>query len=347
MARTRIVLNALSLRRDGSGVQTYVRELLGALPGAWPDANFAARVAQSAAALVPAGVVPVPVRLGADHGLARRVRSLVPAHDADLVHALDTDATIAGAPSVVTVHDLALFDVPDAFDARRGRAKRVLVAGAIRRADAIVSVSAFTAERVRERFGRDSTVVLEAPGRNFAPAGAAAIADVRERYALPECFVLHLGNLEPRKDLGTLAAACGDVGVPLVLAGGAINTAGPPPNVHALGYVPTADLPALYGAARVVAYVSRYEGFALPPVEAMACGAVVMATPVGALPDVAGEGVEVVTVGDVDAQAGALRELLHDDDRRNERRAAAVRAVGELSWERAARDTVAVYQRLL
>lgn len=347
MARTRIVLNALSLRRDGSGVQTYVRELLGALPLAWPDASFTARVARSATALVPAGVAPVPVRLGADHGLVRRLRSLVPARGADVVHALDTDATVAGARNVVTVHDLALFDVPEAFDARRGRVKRALVASAIRHADAVVSVSAFTAERVRARFGRESVVVHEAPASGFAPADAATIADVCARYALPECFVFHLGNLEPRKDLGTLAAACGAVGVPLVLAGGAINTSGPPPNVHTLGYVPTADVPALYGAARVVAYVSRYEGFALPPVEAMACGAVVMATPVGALPEVAGEGVEIVPVGDVDAQAGALRELLHDDDRRTARRAAAASAVAGLSWDRAAHETVAVYKTLL
>ena len=223
----------------------------------------------------------------------------------------------------------------------------MLVANAIRHADAVVSVSAFTAERVRARFGRDSVVVHEAPARGFAPADDAAIADVCARYALPDCFVLHLGNLEPRKDLGTLAAACREVGVPLVLAGGAISTADPPVGVRTLGYVPTADVPALYGAARVVAYVSRYEGFALPPVEAMACGAVVMATPVGALPEVAGDGVEAVPVGDVGAQARALRELLHDADRRNERRAAASDAVAALSWERAARETVAVYKTLL
>ncbi len=345
--RARIVLNALSLRANGSGVQTYVRELLAALPGAWPDARFVARVARSAAALVPAGVEPVPLALGADHGLARRLRSAMPVRGGSVAHGLDTDPPVAGAPTVVTVHDLALFDVPDAFDPRRGRVKRALVARAIRRSDALVAVSGFTAERVRARFGRDSVVIHEAPGSRFRPPADDAVARVIARHGLPERFVLHLGNLEPRKDLATLAAACRAANVPLLLAGGAINTAGAPGGARVLGYVPDADVPALYAAATVVAYVSRYEGFALPPVEAMACGAVVMATPVGALPDVAGGGIETVPVGDVEAQGRALRELVHDEGRRMERRAAARRAAARLSWERAALETVAVYRSLL
>ena len=159
--------------------------------------------------------------------------------------------------------------------------------------------------------------------------------------------MLHLGNLEPRKDLPTLAGACSAAGVPLVLAGGAIRTAAVPDGAIAIGYVPTADLPALYAAATVVAYVSRYEGFALPPVEAMACGAVVMATPVGALADVAGTGLAWVPVGEVDTQARLLRELLHDTGRRAELRAAAASAAAALSWDRAASETVAVYKTVL
>ncbi len=328
-------------------MQTYARELLAALPGAWPEASFTARVARSAASLLPAGVAPAPVTLVADNGLVRRVRSLVPVPNADVVHALDTDAPWRGAPTVVTVHDLGLFDVPDAFDARRGRVKRALVARAIREADAIISVSAFTAERVQSRFGRDSVVVLEAPAAEMHVPGDDAVRAVIERYRLPERFVLHLGNLEPRKDLPTLAVACRAAGVPLVVAGGAISTAAVPDGARPIGYVPDDERPALYRAATVVAYVSRYEGFALPPVEAMACGAVVMTTPVGALPDVTHGGVEMVPIGDAEAQASALRALVHDDDRRTERRAAAARAVADLSWTRAARETVAVYQRLV
>jgi glycosyltransferase involved in cell wall biosynthesis len=329
-------------------VQTYARELLAALPGAWPDATFVARAARSASELVPAGVVVDGVRLPIDHGLVRRLRSLVPARGVRLVHGLDTDTPfVSHAPTVATVHDLALFDMPDAFDERRGRAKRALVAHSIRHADAIVSVSPFTAERVRERFGRESTVVLEAPRRGLAPPTDDDVAHARARYRLPDRFVLHLGNLEPRKDLGTLAVACKAAAVPLVLGGGAISTAAVPGSARTLGYVPDADLPALYRAASVVAYVSRYEGFALPPVEAMACGGTVLATPVGALPEIAGEAIELVPIGDAEAQAKTLRALLADDARREERGAAARKAVARLSWERAARETVAVYKSVL
>jgi glycosyltransferase involved in cell wall biosynthesis len=344
-------------------VQTYARELIAALPDAWPDASFVARVAPGAAPLVDGRVATSALRMPFDHGLARRVRSTIPVRGFDVVHGLDTDAPLAGSAAVVTVHDLGLFDVPDAFDRVRGRAKRALVAASIRRADAIVSVSAFTAERVRARFGRDSTVVLEAPSRAMVPpaegpedapddaTGDATVGAVRSRYALPARFVLHVGNLEGRKDVATLAAACRAADVPLVLAGGAISTVAVPVGVHPIGYVPDADLPALYRAATVVAYVSRYEGFALPPVEAMACGAVVMTTAVGAIPEIvgaiAGEGAEVVPIGDVDAQAGALRDLFADEARRAERRVHALAAVRALSWERAARETAAVYRRVL
>jgi glycosyltransferase involved in cell wall biosynthesis len=158
--------------------------------------------------------------------------------------------------------------------------------------------------------------------------------------------VLHVGNLEPRKDVPTLAEACRLADVPLVLAGGAVTTIDAPSGARLLGHVSHDDLPALYASATVVAYVSRYEGFALPPVEAMACGATVVATRVGALPDVAGDGIEFVPIGDAAQQAAVLKELFEDEARRTARRAAAIRAAGALSWDAAARETVAVYRSL-
>jgi glycosyltransferase involved in cell wall biosynthesis len=280
-------------------------------------------------------------------GLRRIVENLRPVGDASLVHGLDVELPWkAGAPTVTTVHDLALFDQPGAFTWKKRLGKPFTVKRSIERADAVISVSAFTAERVKARFGRDSTVVHEAPGPSFTPPAADAIGAVRARFALPPAFVLHVGNLEPRKDVPTLGAACARAGVPLVLAGGAIATVDAPAGAQLLGHVSQDDLPALYAAATVVAYVSRYEGFALPPVEAMACGATVMATRCGALPDVAGDGIEFVPIGDADAQAVRLRELFADESRRTERRDAARRAAGALTWEAAASGTVAVYRAL-
>ncbi len=136
-------------------------------------------------------------------------------------------------------------------------------------------------------------------------------------YGLPPEFVLHVGNIEPRKDVPTLAAACREAGVPLVLAGGSIATVEVPAGARPLGYVDAARLPALYAAASAVAYVSRYEGFGLPPLEAMACGAAVVATRVGALPDLVDGAVEWVPAGDPGAQAAVIRSLVVDEEHRS------------------------------
>ena len=212
----------------------------------------------------------------------------------------------------------------------------MLAAASIRKADEIIAVSGFTAERIQARFARAATVIHEAPRRGFVIPTAAGVAGIVAKYQLPAQFVLYLGNFEPRKDLASLHAACRLNDVPLIIAGGAITTAAVPAGARQLGYVPDEDLPALFRAASVFGYVSRYEGFGLPPIEAMACGACVMATRTGALPEVARDGIEFVATGSVTAQASALRNLLQDPDRATERRAAAVREAGELSWSRAA-----------
>jgi glycosyltransferase involved in cell wall biosynthesis len=342
--RPHIVLNALALHAGGSGVQTYCRELLRALP-AEIDADLTAVVQQRAVGEVP-GEQHLVVRRDCD-GVRRTIEGLRGPGSADLVHGLDVDLPLRpGAPSVATVHDLSLFDEPTAFGWARRVGKQLTTRQSIRRADAVIAVSPFTAERVRARFGRDAHVVLEAPAPGFSPPSVDALLAVRSRYPLPERFVLHVGNLEPRKDVPTLARAAAQAGLPLVLVGGHIVTIDAPPGALVLGQVDGADLPALYAAATVVAYVSRYEGFGLPPVEAMACGATVMATRCGALPDVAGDGIEFVPIGDVDAQATTLRELAADPARRAERARAGVVAAGRLSWAAAARGTVDVYRSL-
>ena len=342
--RPHIVLNALALPAGGSGVQTYCRELLRALPSA-VDADLTAVVQQRAVGELPAGMHRTTRR--DCEGVRRTVESLRSVGRADLVHALDVDLPLRpGAPSVATVHDLSLFDEPTAFGWARRVGKQATTRRSIRRADAVIAVSEFTAERVRARFGRDAHVVLEAPGPGFVPPDDDAIAAVRVRFALPQQFVLHVGNLEPRKDVPTLARAAATAGVPLVLAGGHIVTIDAPPGARVLGHVEPDDLPALYAAASVVAYVSRYEGFGLPPVEAMACGATVMATRCGALPEVAGDGIEFVPIGDADAQAIALRELVNDSARRANRSRAGLAAARRLSWTATAAATVDVYRSL-
>jgi glycosyltransferase involved in cell wall biosynthesis len=342
--RARIALNALALRPDGSGVQTYIRELLRELVPIIP-ADLVASVQADAVGELPAGVTPRVQPVVA--GVRRAVAGLRLPGVFDLVHGLDATLPVrVRVPTVVTFHDLAVFDVPWAFSRRRMIGKRMQLRHALRRADAVIAVSAFTAERIRARFHREAVVIPEAAPTDCVPPDEDAVQRVRSSYSLPDRFVLHVGNVDPRKNLDGLSDACERAGVPLVLAGA---VQGPHPagvRGQFLGYVPRPDLLALYGAATVVAYPSLYEGFGLPPLEAMACGSPVVATRVASLPDLLGRAALFVDVGDIEGLARAIREVAHDDALRKELAAAGTARAATLSWARAARETADVYRSL-
>jgi glycosyltransferase involved in cell wall biosynthesis len=247
---------------------------------------------------------------------------------------------------VTTVHDLSVFDVPWADNRVRVWGERLLVRRAITIADAVVADSPFTATRILELFGREAVVAPLAPDPLMTPPSDEDVAAVRSRYSLPETFVLQVGSIEPRKDVTTLASACASLTIPLVLAGSVMRGSSAPPAAMTLGYVPRRDLPALYAAATVVAYLSVYEGFGLPPVEAMACGASVVATRVASLGEVLGDGAELVPLRDVDAVRRVLRELFADGDRRDELRARGLRRASGMSWAVTASATREVYAGL-
>lgn len=289
----------------------------------------------------------IPIIRGQSSGWRRALsggRSLGPAQ---LVHGLDVDLPARPrSPTVATLHDLSVFDVPWAFSRRRAMGERLLVKTALRRADAVIAVSAFTAERVRQLFGREAVVIHEAPGPDMHPPLDQTIRRVRSRYGLPDHFVLHVGSLEPRKDLSCLEEACRLAAVPLVLAGGTAWGVRMPVKAIHLGHVPRDDLPGLYGASTIVAYVSRYEGFGLPPLEAMACGAPVVCTRVPAVAEVVKEGAWVVNQGDPTMLASAISELLRDKERRQELAASGAESVRLLSWDTTARSTADVYRQL-
>jgi glycosyltransferase involved in cell wall biosynthesis len=187
------------------------------------------------------------------------------------------------------------------------------------------------------------------------------VAALRRRLGLDGPYLLGLGTVEPRKDLPTLVRAfaglAGELPHRLVLAGlagwgqgtlaAAVASSGVADRILLTGYLPEADKAALLTGADVFAYPSRYEGFGLPVLEAMACGTPVVTTTGGSLPEVAGDAALLVEPGDPDALAAALAKLAADPAARSAAAARGRTRAAAFTWDRCAAETTAAYHRAL
>jgi len=205
-------------------------------------------------------------------------------------------------------------------------------------------------------------VIPEGVNANYRPALPTALAEIRTRYGLPEHFLLFVGSVEERKNLRRLLEACellwrAGEHRPLVVAGArlrkhrgineTLTRLGLERRVVLTGYVPEADLPALYSAADLFVFPSLYEGFGLPPLEAMACGAPVGCSNSSSLPEVVGDAAVTVDPYDVEALAHAMHRVLSDANLRDELRAKGLARAAQFTWERTAQETMKVYQSVL
>jgi glycosyltransferase involved in cell wall biosynthesis len=288
--------------------------------------------------------------------------------DFDLLHSPDfiPPLRLTGFKSVITVHDLAFLRWPHFMTADAARYYGQ-VDHAVKRADAIIAVSESTKGDLVRLLGvppEKITVVYEAADPVYRPIPPEeAWASLKSKYPLPEEFILFVGTIEPRKNIGTLLRAYRRLRddykhtAGLVLAGSVgwladqvfedVEQLGLKDHVTFLGRVENGNLVYLYNLARCLAHPAYYEGFGLTPLEAMACGTPVVTSNGSALPEVVGDAALMVDPNGDEALAVALQRLLTDHTLRTSLREKGLARARTFSWERAADHTLAVYRDLL
>ena len=270
-------------------------------------------------------------------------------------------APVRQARTVVTVHDLTFRIHPETAFPRLRRFLEVAVPRSLRRADRVVAVSHSTARDVEQQLGIAPTklrVIQHGLNTHFRRVDdAARLEHIRERYGLHAPFLLHVGTIEPRKNLERLMDAFAQLRSPqpleLVLGGRQGWLAAPivahaarTPGVRLLGPIDDADLPGVYSLAQGLAYPSLYEGFGFPALEALACGTPVVASRTSSIPEVVGDAALLIAPQDTDALRAALQRLLDEPQLTAAARSAGPIQAASFSWERAARELLAVYREV-
>lgn len=363
-----IGLDVSPLNGTGSGIDRYTYELLSAL---WRDGLGPMVVPIGNRRLGGATLPTGPGQAAAVRGPRFPSRAawtfgMLPLwlrrSGFDVFHGTSYYAPLgSGVPTVVTFHDMSVFACPWTHPPSRVLRARAILGRVADDASAIITPSHAARQDAIRWLGIHPErlhVVAEAAAAHFRPVEARRAAEVAARYGFEPGFFLALGTVEPRKNLEASIEAVARLraaGTPVRLAvvgrlgwkvqsvKDTLERLGVRDLVRFLGFVPDEDLPALMSAATALVYPSLYEGFGLPIVEAMACGLPVITTRYGATAEVAGGAALLVDPRDPDAIALAMLSALEPRARAS-LAAAGARRTAEFSWERAARETLAVYR---
>lgn len=363
-----IGVDGTPLYRRVDGIGRYSANLLRAVAGARPDWRFVvigfADDRSQPYLLEPLANVeqvylPLP-RRWYQAAYSYRVRLPVgrwlPPLDALLAPNYARFPWLGAVPTAVVVYDLTYVDLPGVVERRNLGHLRRTVPATVARADAVLAISDFTAERIEQTFPGHAPLSVVDCGLDpafLAPARAA-------RLDLPAGYLLCVGTLEPRKNLVTLLRAWASLepglraAHPLVVVGkagwGPDDVPADVPRdvldqVRFTGYVPDADLPAVYRGARAFVFPSRYEGFGLPLLEAMSAGVPTVAADIPPFRAIGRDLVDYADPDQPEAFAAALRRVLAGRD--EARLAAAAAHARTFTWQRSAEQAVAVLERLV
>ncbi|HRE46401.1 MAG TPA: glycosyltransferase family 1 protein [Aggregatilineales bacterium] len=375
-----IAFNAWFWNQPYSGSGQYLRALVAALRRFHPALRLSLVLPGERSADVPTEVNTVALKIGrgqlgkvlfeqrAYPAAVRRLR-------ADIAHVPYWGAPLSSpARLIVTVHDVIPLSLPVYRGGLSGSFYFSLVRASAKGAGHILTDSTFSKSEIMAYIGvpaEQITAIPLAAGEMFHPKlGAERDEAIRVKYTLPkEGYALYLGGYDIRKNVRALIAGYTFVGpsagdqYPLILAGspptqwGSARFPDLPAEIAArpgldqwvrwIGAVAEEDKPAVYRMARVFVFPSRYEGFGLPPLEAMASGTPVVAANASSIPEVVGESAYLVDPDDARKMGGAIIAVMIQDDLHASLRAAGLARATAFSWERTARETVAVYEDVM
>jgi len=368
----RVALNGLFLQQPSTGTGQYLREFVAAMRAQAPDVDLTF-IAPFADPTAPAAVQVYPTTLRTENFAKLEFEQItfprVTKNKFTLAHIPHFGPPLFPTlPTVVTIHDL----IPIVLPAYRGslgvRLYTRLAALGARRAKAVIADSYASARDIEKYLRipqeRIHVVHLAADAR-FSPPSPIEIQRVRDKYQLPEKFILYLGGFDVRKNVRRVIETFAALEErraewKLVLAGKVPEIDTPFfPNPHRIanemrvledvnfiGLVAEEDKPGLYAAARAFLFPSHYEGFGLPPLEAMASGTPVISSDTSSLPEVVGNGGILLAPDDARGWSEALRALVRDDARRNELRVLGLNQAQQFSWQRTALQTLEVYRKV-
>ncbi|MCC6793059.1 MAG: glycosyltransferase family 4 protein [Thermomicrobiales bacterium] len=366
----RIGINGLLLTGQSgyrqTGVSRYIERLIAALPAAMPDAELI--VYSGRGAVLPSGAMAKRTLVPMEHPAVRIAweRAALPifarVNRLDLFHGtVNALPAWLPCPSVVTVHDLAFLRWPEQVPVRRYQYLARATRDAVRMASRVIAVSEATKRDIVEllnvRAEKVAVTPLGVDGR-FRKPSPGVLAAFRQKQGLERPFFLTVCTLEPRKNLPRLLEAFAqvkdDLPHTLVVVGpegwrtGALKTTldrlDLGERLILTGFVPDDDLPLWYSLADVFAFPSLYEGFGLPVLEAMGCGAPVLTSNVSSLPEIAGDAAVYVDPRSVDGIAEGLARLGTDAALRERLGAAGATRAEAFTWRRTAELTASIYR---
>lgn len=272
--------------------------------------------------------------------------------------------TIPGRKSIITVHDLLAYEKPILCQRRTLAYHRVFMFSFLRRARAIIAVSDTVKQSIMHKFGvkehKIQVIYHGVDDRLRTIVVPAILQEVRNKYRLPDNYILYLGNLESKKNIPLIIRAYSilknrnsAITHKLVLAGRArwgysriaqeVKNSEFSNHILEPGFIDTVDLPAVYSMASIFVFPSLYEGFGIPPLEAMACEVPVIVSDRGSLPEVAGSGAILVNASDVAELYEAMLRLLYDKQLSKELVEKGRIVANNFNWEKAARATLEIY----